>query len=494
MKVARFLALALTAVMLLSACGPTPEVVEVEKVVEKPVVETVVVEKEVVVTQVVEVPVEVTAPPEPEVAYAVPSPEDPGAGLEQFDFSGITIRTIFWDIPMTHVWAERSKIFEEKTGAKVEWEIGTEEEIRLKLELDNVSKTGNYTMVLVDNWELATKVESGILTPIDDYVTDKPYPWFNDPTPFCKVCTEGMTYKGRLWGLPWALEVGQMAYRKDIFDKYGIEVPTTTDELTEVCKTLTENFEKDGVDMYCIAMRARRGEDNPIQSAGWAASYGGVWLDEDFVPRVNEPEYVEGIKWFTDILRNYGPPDVANYTWMEVQTAFGEEQVAIIVDGEPVTSRFQDPSVGAKVVDKMGWAVPPKGPVTYPTHLFLPGWGINAYASLKVKEATWVYITWITSDALIMNMLPDIPGVDFLPSQPLIEALKDTDPAIPPMVEITPYMEPTYMPVIPEYPELRDILGNYVSSIVAGEIEAQEAMDKAAEEMYEVLEKAGYYD
>jgi ABC-type glycerol-3-phosphate transport system substrate-binding protein len=245
--------------------------------------------------------------------------------------------------------------------------------------------------------------------------------------------------------------------------------------------------------MYCIAMRGRRGEDNPIQSAGWAAAYGGKWLDDKFVPRVNEPEYVAGIKWFTDILRDYGPPDVANYTWMEVQTAFGEEQVAIIVDGEPVTSRFQDPSVGSKVVDKMGWAMPPKGPVAYPTHLFLPGWGINAYATQAVKEATWAYITWMTSDAVYMNMLPDIPGVDYLPSQAVINELKDTDPAIPPMVEVTPYMDPTYMPVIPEYPELRDILGNYVSAVIAGEMDAQSAMDKAAAEMYTVLEKAGYY-
>jgi ABC-type glycerol-3-phosphate transport system substrate-binding protein len=240
-------------------------------------------------------------------------------------------------------------------------------------------------------------------------------------------------------------------------------------------------------------MRARRGEDNPIQSAGWAAAFGGKWLDENFMPTVNSPEYVQGITWFTDILSKYGPPDVANYTWMEVQNAFAEGKVAIIIDGEPVTSRLQDPSIGAKVKDKMGWALPPKGPVAYPTHLFLPGWGINTYSTQKVKDATWVYISWITSDAVLLNMLPDVPGTDCFPNPAVLEYLKPIDPPIPYMIEIAPFMDATYMPVLPEYPELRDILGNYVSSIVVGEIDAKTGMDKAAEEMYKVLEKAGYY-
>jgi ABC-type glycerol-3-phosphate transport system substrate-binding protein len=486
MKTVKVFSIIIIASMLLAACAPAAVPTAPPPVTVK---ETVVVVQEVVK----EVAKEITAVPTSAPQFGTPTKDDPGAGLEQFDFNGITIRTIFWDIPYAHVMKDRlAKLFEEKTGAKVEWELGTEEEIRYKMELDNVSKSANYSMVLVDNWTLATRAESGVLTPIDDYYANVKYPWeFNVDD--CQTCKKAMTYKGRLWGYPWALEVGQMAYRKDILEKYGVKVPTTTDELTAACKTLEEGFKKDNVDMHCIAMRARRGEDNPIQSAGWAAAYGGKWLDEKFVPQVNSPEYVAGITWFTDLLRNYGPPDVANYTWMEVQTAFAEEQVAIIIDGEPVTSRLQDPTIGAKVKDKMGWALPPKGPVAYPTHLFLPGWGINTFADQKTKDATWAYITWITSDAVLLNMIPDVPGTDCFPNPNVLEAIKATDPPIKFMIEAIPLMDPTYMPVIPEYPQLCDILGTYVSSIVAGEMDAKTAMDKAAKEMYAILEAAGYY-
>lgn len=491
MKVIKLISLIIVASMILAACAPTatlpPQVVEKTVVVPQEVVKEVVKE----VTKVV--PVEVTAVPTPAPQYGVPTKDDPGAGLEQFDFHGIEIRTIFWDIPYAKAMSGRlAKIFEEKTGAKVVWEIGSEEEIRYKMQLDNASKSGKYSMVLVDNWELAASVSSGILTPVDDYLKNKVYPW-TFPLDKCKACVGAMTYQNRLWGYPWVLEVGQMGYRTDIFQKYGIQVPKTTEELMQVCKTLEDDFKKDNVDMHCIAMRARRGEDNPIQSAGWAAAFGGKWLDSSFKPQVNSPQYVEGIKWYTDILKNYGPPDVANYTWMEVQTAFAEGKVAIIIDGEPVTSRLQDPTIGPKVQGKMGWALPPKGPVAYPTHLFIPGWGINTYSSQKVKDATWAYITWITSDAVLLNMLPDVPGTDCFPNPAVLDYLKPIDPPITYMIEIAPFMDPSYMPVIPEYPELRDILGNYVSSVVAGEMDAKTAMDKANEEMYKVLEKAGYY-
>ncbi len=490
MKAVKILSLIVVASMILAACAPSaaPTAAVVK--------ETVIVPgeaKEVTKEVTKEVPVEVTAVPTAASKYGVPTKDDPGAGLEQFDFHGIEIHTIFWDIPYAHVMADRlAKIFEAKTGAKVVWEIGSEEEIRYKMQLDNLSKTGKYSMVLVDNWELASNVSSGILTPVDDYLQNKQYPWtFNIKD--CKPCVDAMTYKNRLWGFPWALEVGQMAYRKDIFDKYGIKVPTTTDELMSTCQTLEEDFKKDNVDMHCIAMRGRRGEDNPIQSAGWAAAYGGKWLDANFKPTVNSPEDVKGITWFTDILRKYGPPDVANYTWMEVQTAFAQGKVAIVIDGEPVASRFQDPTIAPDLKGKIGWAMPPKGPVAYPTHLFLPGWGINTYSTQKVKDATWVYITWITSDAVLENMIPDVPGTDCFPNPNVLDYLKPNDPPIGPMIETVPYMDATYMPVIPEYPELRDILGNYVSEIIAGQIDAKTAMDKAAAEMYKVLDKAGYY-
>lgn len=48
-------------------------------------------------------------------------------------------------------------------------------------------------------------------------------------------------YDGKIYGYPSAYNVISIWYRKDIFEKYEIEVPTTFEEFEEACATLKEN-------------------------------------------------------------------------------------------------------------------------------------------------------------------------------------------------------------------------------------------------------------
>lgn len=49
------------------------------------------------------------------------------------------------------------------------------------------------------------------------------------------------TYDGKLAGYPTSYNILGVYYRKDIFEKYGIAVPTTFDEFEAACATLKEN-------------------------------------------------------------------------------------------------------------------------------------------------------------------------------------------------------------------------------------------------------------
>lgn len=48
-------------------------------------------------------------------------------------------------------------------------------------------------------------------------------------------------YDGKVYGYPSAYNVVSIWYRKDIFEQYGIEVPTTFEEFEAACATLKEN-------------------------------------------------------------------------------------------------------------------------------------------------------------------------------------------------------------------------------------------------------------
>ena len=47
-------------------------------------------------------------------------------------------------------------------------------------------------------------------------------------------------YNGKQYGAPWSMDGKAFFYNVDVFNELGIEVPTTMDELIEVCKTLKE--------------------------------------------------------------------------------------------------------------------------------------------------------------------------------------------------------------------------------------------------------------
>lgn len=78
--------------------------------------------------------------------------------------------------------------------------------------------------------------ENGLSYDLTDYAKNND--WDNKfSSGVLNLCQLG----GQLSGYPTSYNVLDVFYRKDIFDKYGIEVPTTFEEFEDACKTLKEN-------------------------------------------------------------------------------------------------------------------------------------------------------------------------------------------------------------------------------------------------------------
>ena len=243
-------------------------------------------------------------------------------------------------------------------------------------------------------------------------------------------------------------------------------------------------------------MRAIKGEDNPIISTSWTWVHGGEWLDEDMKPGVTSPEFIQGAKWFSDILKNYGPPDVSRYSWLEVQNAFVTGTTGVIFDASDFIGRIEDPNL-SQIVGKIGYALAPAGPFgpvseRYASHLFTAGMGINADS--KNIEAAWLFLQWMTSKDVQMRTMIEggntgITSVSAMAS----EEFSKTYPGVPVILEALKLANPDYMPHIAEYPELCEAIGTQISRAVTGEASVEDAMKIAYDDMYKVLEQAGYY-
>lgn len=98
-----------------------------------------------------------------------------------------------------------------------------------KGELTLSANSPSYDIVEVYTSTLLQYAAKGWLQPLDD-LTSKYGSRYNlkDISP---TLLKEFTYKGKLYGLPNQVNVHEMVYRKDIFDKLGLEAPTTFDEL-----------------------------------------------------------------------------------------------------------------------------------------------------------------------------------------------------------------------------------------------------------------------
>ncbi len=405
-------------------------------------------------------------------------------------FEGETISVITWDTATARAIEELISEFEQETSIKVEFNIFSEPVLREKVMADLAAGTGAYDIFLLDCWEVAQYAEAGYVVPLDDLIENKKSAYFCED--FAPVFFDSLKHNDKVWGLPYYGHVGILMYRKDLFEEKGVSVPLNTDEMMDVAAKLTDK-EKE---MYGIAMRAIRGEDNPIISTSWTWVFGGEWLTEDMKPGVNSPEFVAGVKWFGDILKNYGPPDVSRYSWLEVQNIFVTGYCGMIFDASDFVGRIEDPNL-SQIVGKIGYALAPAGPCCpiterYPSHLFTAGMGINADA--HNIDASWLFLQWMTSNEVQQKSIQmgntGITSTSVLESEEFKSAYPDATPVI---LEAIKLANPDYMPHIPEYPQLCDILGTQISRVVAGELEAEEAMNIAYKEMYRVLEEAGYY-
>ncbi len=140
-------------------------------------------------------------------------------------------------------WNRAIEIFEEETGATVEFEERSFEQIRQTasqaLNSDEAPDLLEYNK---GNATAGLLASQGLLEPLDDAVAE--FGW--DEKLADSVATtsrydeDGVMGSGSWYGIPNYGEYVQFYYNTDMFAEYGLEVPTTVDELETVMQAFTD--------------------------------------------------------------------------------------------------------------------------------------------------------------------------------------------------------------------------------------------------------------
>lgn len=129
---------------------------------------------------------------------------------------------------------------------------------------------------------------------------------------------ENNTVDGALIGIPWFTDAGLLYYRTDLLDKYGLEPPTTWDELESAAQTIQDGERAEGnADFWGYVWQGNAYEGLTCDALEWVASAGGGRIiDPDGTITINNQAAIDIVNQAAGWVDTISPPGV---------TAYGEE-------------------------------------------------------------------------------------------------------------------------------------------------------------------------
>jgi multiple sugar transport system substrate-binding protein len=285
---------------------------------------------------------------------------------------------------------------------------------------------------------------------------------------------------GRLHALPIVGNVELFAYRKDLFEKYGLGEPKSwLDVLEAAVKIDTSEPDVSGV-----VFRGTKG--NPIVTGFlpilWG--FGSQVVDATGRSGLNSPSATAALTFFLK-LKHYAPEGVEMYNSSEVRDALQQGDVAIAIEVWPAwVPSLDDPEV-SKVVRKIEIQAAP-GLIAGPSPM-LGAWLMGIAKDSKNQGAALQFLKFLTSPAVqkrialevgipptraSLYMDPDVIGkYRWYPSQ--LKALEEAHPR----------------PRITKWSEVEAVLGDYLQLALSGSLSAEKAMAEANERVNAVLSR-----
>jgi multiple sugar transport system substrate-binding protein len=315
----------------------------------------------------------------------------------QFKGKNITVRLIAQKHPWTTLVSGWADEFEQATGIKAVIEALPQEQYNQRIGVEVSSGVGQIDVFATIPSQDGIKFWlGGFAAPIEGYLKDPrltaPDYDLNDFTP---AALQGVRHKGTIFALPWGAEVGMLFYRKDLFQKHEVKVPTTLAEVEEAAKRLTLKGADGKIEIYGVANRGRREAVGGGTASAWLHNFGGDWLDQNGNPAVNSPEAVRAWEAYSRVLRLYGPPGQTNFQWYEAASMFAQGRSAMMMDQNVIgIPMFNDPEK-SRVVGQVGYAKFPAGPARDTPNMLT--WGLCITSSSKNKEAAWLLMQWLTN-------------------------------------------------------------------------------------------------
>jgi ABC-type glycerol-3-phosphate transport system substrate-binding protein len=316
--------------------------------------------------------------------------------------------------------------------------------------------------------------KAGWLEPLDAY-----WEKFKDEynlDDFPDAVLEPLRYEGKLYAVPFNVNVMFFFYRKDLFEEAGVGPPDTFEEYLE----LAEQFntpQRSGTVLTLKPVDAAMNETHWYLNA-----IGDGWFDADMKPVFNSENGIKAIETLKQVSQ-YAPRGFTAHANDESAIAFQQGFAAMGLQWLSRAAAMDDPTQ-SQVVDLIDFAVPPGGH----SRSSISGYGISKFSSKDKGKLFEILATASNEESMREAAQLSLPLRTSVLDDPQLQKDIRFIQAARESIEVA---EP--LPSFPEFLETAEIVTRYVLQAVTEELPVKEAMDTAAVQTEELLESRGYY-
>jgi multiple sugar transport system substrate-binding protein len=282
--------------------------------------------------------------------------------------------------------------FEKATGIKVNAESLQESQLTQKLTTEFATNSSS-----VDVFMTRPLQEGKLFSKNGWYDTLTAYDFSDYPKAIMGVASGA---DGKPYLVPLVTEWQVLYYRKDLFQKAGVKVPTNFTELEEAAKKLHSG------DIAGFASRGK-GAAAVTQLSSYVYNFGGSYLDKG-IAAFDSPGAVDAIRYYGKLLGSYGPKGVTSMSWENIMPVFQAGKVAMWTDASVFYGQIIDPAKTQIPAENFGIANFPAGPKTNSPFIVV-SWGMAIAKQSKNKDVAARFLDWATNaDLAKRGMLSNI--------------------------------------------------------------------------------------
>lgn len=375
--------------------------------------------------------------------------------------------------------------FEALTGIKVKYQYVPFASTREKLTSELVGQSAQYDVLsAMDVWGPSLY---NLFHPMNEMLAEKKID-VNARYPYAhmRAARDGNGAGKNVLGLPIRGHVQLMFYRKDVFEKLGLKVPSTWGEMVEVSKVIQEKTDMSGVAMYY----GKTGGQNLMIWFNYLWGMGGDLLDAKGQPAFNNAAGIAATQAYMDVLLKHKVSSAASASFNETDAVNSMAQgksamvpvwwwrYASLLDDK--TSTLKENQVGFAPLPSM----PGKDNTTYTNTWF---YGINKNS--KKKEAAMEFLTWLTNPEIERSVLLDksMNEVVAMQNKNLLDADVNVRYKGMHVFAAQAFKGARGTPLFAQWPQVSDVLEAAISDLASGTKQVKPVMDEAASRVRRIM-------